>query len=107
VSSPIDPPQTRRETPPQAVIDPHGAAHTEFERRRSITAARYYGITTEARARRGEAWLVALAKSYGRGQSGLGVVYPGSDKVGVRPPGGGPDRLNFRRGEAVDYWDGE
>ena len=34
-------------------------------------------------------------------------VYPDSDKVGVRPPGGGPDRLDFRRGEAVDYWDGE
>jgi hypothetical protein len=25
----------------------------------------------------------------------------------VRPPGGGPDRLDFRRGDAVDYWDGE
>jgi uncharacterized cupin superfamily protein len=35
------------------------------------------------------------------------AVYPDSDKVGVRPPGGGPDRLNFRRGDAVDYWDGE
>ena len=34
-------------------------------------------------------------------------VYPDSDKVGVRPPGGGPDRLNFRRGDAVDYWEGE
>ncbi|MGO9956705.1 MAG: cupin domain-containing protein [Solirubrobacteraceae bacterium] len=34
-------------------------------------------------------------------------VYPDSDKLGVRPPGGGPDRLNFRRGDAVDYWDGE
>lgn len=34
-------------------------------------------------------------------------VYPDSDKVGVRPPGGGPDRLDFRRGDAVDYWDGE
>jgi uncharacterized cupin superfamily protein len=34
-------------------------------------------------------------------------VYPDSDKLGVRPPGGGPDRLNFRRGAAVDYWDGE
>jgi uncharacterized cupin superfamily protein len=34
-------------------------------------------------------------------------VYPDSDKVGVRPPGGGPDRLDFRRGDAVDYWVGE
>jgi uncharacterized cupin superfamily protein len=34
-------------------------------------------------------------------------VYPDSDKLGVPPPGGGPDRLNFRRGDAVDYWDGE
>ena len=34
-------------------------------------------------------------------------VYPDSDKIGVRPPGGGPDRLDFRRGDAVDYWDGE
>jgi uncharacterized cupin superfamily protein len=34
-------------------------------------------------------------------------VYPDSDKVGVRPPGGGPDRLDFRRGDAVDYWEGE
>lgn len=34
-------------------------------------------------------------------------VYPDSGKVGVRPPGGGPDRLDFRRGDAVDYWDGE
>jgi uncharacterized cupin superfamily protein len=34
-------------------------------------------------------------------------VYPDSGKVGVRPPGGGSDRLNFRRADAVDYWDGE
>jgi len=34
-------------------------------------------------------------------------VYPDSDKLGVRPSGGGPDRLDFRRGDAVDYWDGE
>ena len=34
-------------------------------------------------------------------------VYPDSDKVGARPPGDSPDRLNFRRGDAVDYWDGE
>lgn len=35
------------------------------------------------------------------------TVYPDSDKVGVRPPRGGEDGLNFRRGAAVDYWDGE
>jgi uncharacterized cupin superfamily protein len=34
-------------------------------------------------------------------------VYPDSDKLGARPPGGGDDRLNFRRRDAVDYWDGE
>jgi uncharacterized cupin superfamily protein len=34
-------------------------------------------------------------------------VYPHSDKVATRPPGDSPDRLNFRRGDAVDYWDGE
>ena len=34
-------------------------------------------------------------------------VYPDSDKVGARPPGDSPDRLNFRRHDAVDYWDGE
>lgn len=34
-------------------------------------------------------------------------VYPDSGKVGVRPPGGGTDRLDFRRADAVDYWDGE
>jgi uncharacterized cupin superfamily protein len=34
-------------------------------------------------------------------------VYPDSDKLGVRPPGDDPDRLNFRRRDAVDYWDGE
>jgi uncharacterized cupin superfamily protein len=38
------------------------------------------------------------------------VVYPDSDKVGARPAPRGThdeDRLNFRRGDAVDYWDGE
>ncbi len=38
------------------------------------------------------------------------VVYPDSDKVGARPGPRGShdgDRLNFRRGDAVDYWDGE
>jgi uncharacterized cupin superfamily protein len=36
------------------------------------------------------------------------VVYPDSDKLGTRPAGfDDPDRLNFRRADAVDYWDGE
>ena len=34
-------------------------------------------------------------------------VYPDSNKLGIRPSGGGPDRLDFRRDDAVDYWDGE
>jgi hypothetical protein len=34
------------------------------------------------------------------------AVYPDSDKLGTRP-GGGDDRLDFRRADAVDYWDGE
>ena len=35
-------------------------------------------------------------------------VYPDSDKIGTRPVEvGEADRLNFRRSEAVDYWDGE
>jgi uncharacterized cupin superfamily protein len=35
-------------------------------------------------------------------------VYPDSDKIGARPAGAeDPDRLNFRRGDAVDYWEGE
>jgi len=35
-------------------------------------------------------------------------VYPDSDKVGPRPAGADdPDRLDFRRGDAVDYWEGE
>jgi uncharacterized cupin superfamily protein len=33
-------------------------------------------------------------------------VYPDSDKVGVRSTGD-EEYLNFRRGDAVDYWDGE
>jgi len=32
-------------------------------------------------------------------------VYPDSDKVGVRAAGEEP--LNFRRGDAVEYWEGE
>jgi uncharacterized cupin superfamily protein len=37
------------------------------------------------------------------------VFYPDSDKVGAaeRPPRGGGVRLFFRRGDAVDYYDGE
>jgi uncharacterized cupin superfamily protein len=35
------------------------------------------------------------------------VVYPDSDKLGLRPRASPGDRLNFRRGDAVDYWDGE
>jgi uncharacterized cupin superfamily protein len=34
------------------------------------------------------------------------AVYPDSDKIGTRP-GGDDDRLNFLRGDAVDYWEGE
>jgi uncharacterized cupin superfamily protein len=34
-------------------------------------------------------------------------VYPDSDKIGSRPGGEHPDNLNFRRSDAVDYWDGE
>jgi uncharacterized cupin superfamily protein len=34
-------------------------------------------------------------------------VYPDSDKLGARPGEYEPDRLNFRRGGAVDYWEGE
>jgi hypothetical protein len=30
--------------------------------------------------------------------------YPDSDKIGAGPPW---DRLYFRRGDAVDYWEGE
>ena len=38
------------------------------------------------------------------------VVYPDSDKIGARPGPWGTypeDRANFRRSDAVDYWDGE
>ena len=34
------------------------------------------------------------------------AIYPDSDKLGSRP-GGDVDRLNFRRSDAVDYWEGE
>lgn len=33
-------------------------------------------------------------------------VYPDSDKVGVRAAGD-EEPLNFRRGDAVEYWEGE
>jgi uncharacterized cupin superfamily protein len=33
-------------------------------------------------------------------------VYPDSDKLGARP-GSDDDNLNFRRADAVDYWEGE
>ena len=33
-------------------------------------------------------------------------VYPKSGKLGTRPADDG-DRLNFRRADAVDYWEGE
>lgn len=36
------------------------------------------------------------------------VAYPDSDKVGTRMADfGDPDRLNFRRADAVGYWEGE
>jgi hypothetical protein len=38
------------------------------------------------------------------------VVYPDSDKLGTRPGPRGThraDNLDFRRSDAVDYWDGE
>jgi uncharacterized cupin superfamily protein len=37
------------------------------------------------------------------------AVYPDSDKLGTRPGTrqGAPDNLNFRRQDAVDYWEGE
>jgi uncharacterized cupin superfamily protein len=34
-------------------------------------------------------------------------VYPDSDKVGTRPGAHPEDRLDFRRPDAVDYWEGE
>jgi len=35
------------------------------------------------------------------------AVYPDSDKLGTRPGDDQPDSLNFRRQDAVDYWEGE
>lgn len=34
-------------------------------------------------------------------------VYPDSGKVGTRPGADLEDRLDFRRADAVDYWEGE
>jgi len=34
-------------------------------------------------------------------------VYPDSDKIRVRWAAGDGDFLHFRRGDAVDYWEGE
>jgi uncharacterized cupin superfamily protein len=34
-------------------------------------------------------------------------VYPDSDKIGARPQGDDSDWLDFRRRDAVDYWEGE
>jgi uncharacterized cupin superfamily protein len=52
-----------------------------------------------------------LMFSVGRAQDDTSIsAYPDSDKLGTRPagrPGVGPDRLNFRRGDSVDYWEGE
>jgi uncharacterized cupin superfamily protein len=50
---------------------------------------------------------VVMFSSVAAAEAASVAVYPDSDKVGSRPPDGGPDRLNFRRGDAVDYWDGE
>jgi uncharacterized cupin superfamily protein len=50
---------------------------------------------------------VVMFSAVATDQAASASVYPDSDKVGVRPPGGGPDRLDFRRRDAVDYWEGE
>lgn len=42
------------------------------------------------------------------GERNTVCVYPDSDKVGARPAErGSGDRLDFRRADAVGYWDGE
>jgi len=43
---------------------------------------------------------------FSTGQRPSVSVYPDSDKVGVRAVGD-EEPLNFRRGDAVDYWEGE
>jgi uncharacterized cupin superfamily protein len=35
------------------------------------------------------------------------AVYPDSDKVGPRAGRGDPDTIDFRRQDAVEYWEGE
>jgi uncharacterized cupin superfamily protein len=35
------------------------------------------------------------------------AIYPDSDKLGTRPVDADADRLDFRRADAVDYWEGE
>ena len=59
-----------------------------------------------AHAVRGPGRVVMFSGAAADGAASVSV-YPDSDKLGVRPPGGGPDRLDFRRRDAVDYWDGE
>lgn len=54
-----------------------------------------------------EEWLYVVAGAPTLREPAGERVYPDSDKIGVRPPGGGSDRLDFRRADAVDYWDGE
>jgi uncharacterized cupin superfamily protein len=59
---------------------------------------------TGAHAIAGPARLLILSAN----QSPSICVYPDSDKIGARP--GGRDRrdnLNFRRQDAVGYWEGE
>lgn len=43
---------------------------------------------------------------FSTGQRPSVSVYPDSDKLGVRSAGD-EEPLNFRRGDAVDYWEGE
>ena len=43
---------------------------------------------------------------FSTGQRPSVSVYPGSDKVGVRAAGD-EEHLDFRRGDGVDYWEGE
>ncbi|HEX4010281.1 MAG TPA: cupin domain-containing protein [Solirubrobacteraceae bacterium] len=59
-----------------------------------------------AHAVRGPGRLVMFSGVPAAGVASISV-YPDSDKLGVRPPGDGPDRLDFRRSDAVDYWAGE
>jgi uncharacterized cupin superfamily protein len=58
--------------------------------------------STGAHAVRGPGRVLILSAA----QSPSISVYPDSDKVGTRPDDD-RDVLNFRRPDAVDYWDGE